>query len=53
MRPGEGLGEMLVEAVLQDALAGVRRRMAFDERVPGALLVEHERGERAARLVRQ
>src|SRR5438128_1917124 len=49
VRAGEALREVLVEVVGEDAVAGLGRRVALDERVPGALLVEHHRGERALR----
>ncbi len=44
----EGLRQVLVEAIGEDAIARLGRRMALDERVPGALLVEHHGGKRAA-----
>ena len=49
LRAGEALRQVLIEAVGEDALAHLRgRRVALDQLVPGALLVEHH-GARACR----
>jgi hypothetical protein len=49
LRAGEAARQVLVETVAEDALADLRRRrVALDQRVPGALLIEHHGGERAA-----